>query len=66
MLKLRVEGMSCGHCVSAVRKALEKVPGVEKVVEVSLERGEAIVEGAPKPEELVVAVQEEGYQATPL
>jgi copper chaperone len=25
---IRISGMSCGHCVSAVRKALEAVPGV--------------------------------------
>ncbi|AEB12924.1 CopZ family metallochaperone [Marinithermus hydrothermalis] len=63
MVKLKIEGMSCNHCVMAVTKALEKVPGVEKVVEVSLERGEAIVEGSPEPTQLIAAVEEEGYQA---
>ena len=28
-LDLTIEGMSCGNCVSHVRKALEGVPGVE-------------------------------------
>ncbi len=63
MVKLKIEGMSCNHCVMAVTKALEKVPGVEKVVEVSLERGEALVEGNPEPDRLVAAVEEEGYRA---
>ena len=26
--KLTIEGMSCGHCVMAVRNALESLPGV--------------------------------------
>ena len=28
---LRVEGMSCGHCVKAVTNALDELPGVENV-----------------------------------
>lgn len=39
-----IEGMSCGHCVMRVKKALEGVPGVTKA-EVDLLKGEAIVEG---------------------
>ncbi|SDE80917.1 copper chaperone [Thermus arciformis] len=62
MLRLKVEGMTCNHCVMAVAKALKKVPGVEKV-EVSLEKGEALVEGAADPKALVQAVEEEGYKA---
>lgn len=27
--KLKVEGMSCGHCVRAVTEALQGAPGVE-------------------------------------
>ena len=26
---LTIDGMSCGHCVAAVRAALERLPGVE-------------------------------------
>ncbi|AMA75123.1 heavy metal-binding protein [Thermus scotoductus] len=62
MLKLKVEGMTCNHCVMSVKKALLKVPGVEKV-EVSLERAEALVEGKADPEALIRAVEEEGYRA---
>ncbi len=65
MVKLRVTGMSCEHCVRAVEKALTAVPGVESVVEVSLERGEAIVEGQPEVAALVSAIAEEGYTAEP-
>ncbi|MDM7325041.1 MAG: cation transporter [Thermus sp.] len=62
MLKLKVEGMTCNHCAMAVKKALLKVPGVEKA-EVSLERAEAWVEGKAEPEALIRAVEEEGYRA---
>ena len=65
MLKLKVEGMSCNHCVMAVKKALLKVPGVERA-EVSLEKGEAWVEGKAEVETLIRAVEEEGYKASPL
>ena len=65
MIRLKIEGMSCDHCVGAVAKALEAVPGVERVVEVSLERGEAVIEGLPDVGLLVAAVKEEGYEAKP-
>lgn len=39
---LDVPGMACQFCPITVRKALEKVPGVEKA-EISFERKEAIV-----------------------
>lgn len=39
--KIKIKGMSCQHCVMAVKKALSSIKGIENV-EVSLERGEAI------------------------
>jgi copper chaperone len=66
MTRLKITGMSCGHCSAAVTKALAAVPGVSKVVEVSHERGEALVEGEAAPEALVAAVVGEGYQAEPV
>jgi copper chaperone len=63
MPKLKVTGMSCGHCANAVTKALAAVPGVERVVEVSVPRGEAVYEGHAGAEALVEAVREAGYQA---
>jgi len=38
-----VDGMTCQGCVSSVEKKLGKIDGVEKY-EVSLEKGEAVVE----------------------
>ena len=61
--KLNVTGMTCDHCVRAVSEALAAVPGVSRVVEVNRERGEAVIEGSAALQDLVAAVEEEGYQA---
>lgn len=59
---LHISGMTCGHCEMSVRKALEAVPGVVRVVAVSKDRGEAVVEGAAPLEALKAAVVGEGYE----
>lgn len=59
---LKVDGMTCMHCVGAVKKALEQVPGVE-AAEVSLEKGQAVVTGAADVQDMVAAVREKGYSA---
>jgi copper chaperone len=63
MIKLKIEGMTCGHCVKAVTEALSEVPGVDKVVDVNLQQQEAVVSGNPQPEALVGAIAEAGYEA---
>ena len=63
MLKLKVDGMNCGHCVKSVTEALSGVAGVSKVVEVSLERGEAVVDGSADAASLIAAVEECGFEA---
>jgi copper chaperone len=40
---LKVEGMTCQHCVETVSETVAKMAGIEKV-EVSLEQKEVIVE----------------------
>ena len=60
--KLKVTGMTCMHCVGAVKKALEAVEGVESA-DVSLEPGEAVVNGDADTDSLVAAVTEAGYSA---
>lgn len=59
---LRVEGMTCGHCVSSVQKALEAVPGAQRV-NVDLESGVATVQGPAAPAALVEAVEAGGRNA---
>jgi copper chaperone len=63
MIRLKVEGMTCEHCTKAVREALSSVPGVDRVAEVSLDRGEALVDGEPRTAALLDALVEEGYEA---
>ncbi|MES1937162.1 CopZ family metallochaperone [Salinisphaera hydrothermalis] len=63
MTKLKIEGMSCQHCVKSVDEALSEVSGVDRVVAVRLDEGEAEVEGSAEPNALVAAVEEEGYDA---
>jgi copper chaperone len=64
MTELKIDGMTCGHCVAAVKTALEKVPGVT-AAQVELASGRARVEGEPALDALLAAVQDEGYQAAP-
>jgi len=64
MLKLKVGGMNCGHCVKSVTEALSGVAGVKKVIEVSLERGEAVIDGTANAAALIAAVEESGFEAT--
>jgi len=63
-LTLHIEGMSCGHCLHAVNRALSAVPGVE--IE-SVQMGRAQVrydERTTSPAALEAAVSEAGYRAT--
>jgi copper chaperone len=43
MKTIKIKGMSCGHCVQAVKKALGQIEGVSNV-EVNLDKGEASYE----------------------
>ena len=61
MLRLKVSGMSCGHCVSAVTKAVRAVPAVETVA-VDLEHGEVTVRGTPDERAVREAIAEAGYE----
>lgn len=67
VIELRVEGMTCGHCVQRVTDVLEKAPGVKKV-EVSLDDKSARVtlkkEGAVSAGALIETISEAGYKAS--
>jgi len=63
---LKVEGMTCGHCVMRVEKALEGVDGVKSVT-VNLDSKEAQVQfkgDKVDGDVLVKAVEGAGYKAT--
>jgi copper chaperone len=62
--ELKITGMTCGHCKSAVENALQSVGGVSDV-RVDLANGTAQVDGNADVAALVAAVEDEGYKATP-
>lgn len=59
---IKITGMSCGHCISAVTQSLNKVPGVEKV-DVTPEPQQAVITGNAEVAALLAAIREEGYEA---
>jgi copper chaperone CopZ len=61
---LHIEGMSCGHCLNVVNRALTAVPGV-RVDAVRIGRADVSYdEATTAPSDLEKAVAEAGYQAT--
>jgi len=62
-IELTVKGMTCGHCVASVSRALAECRGVE-AAEVDLSAQRAVVRGeALDNEELLAAVAGLGYEA---
>ncbi len=60
-LNLTIDGMSCGHCVMSVQKALRALDGVE-VSQVQI--GSAALQYDPAKrtvEEILEAVRDQGY-----
>ena len=60
MLILNVSGMTCGHCVSAIIKAVKGLPAVEDV-QVDRDLGEVRVFGQAEEAAVRAAIVEEGY-----
>ncbi|MBI2725840.1 MAG: heavy-metal-associated domain-containing protein [Rhodocyclaceae bacterium] len=67
-IELSVEGMTCGSCANAVRKALARVPGVGQV-DVDLARGRATVtslDDGSHLQDMLDAVADAGYKGKPV
>ena len=64
MEQYHVTGMSCAACSARVEKAVSKVPGVTACT-VSLLTNSMGVEGSASPGEIIRAVEEAGYGASP-
>lgn len=65
-LELNVGGMTCQGCVRTIEKKLSTVSGVE-YAHVNLGAGKCVVEyddARTKPEDLIQAVQQVGFQAS--
>jgi copper chaperone CopZ len=64
MVTLKVEGMTCGHCVSRVQKALDAAPGVlEAKVDLASATAEIRFSAATDAAKLAEIVTEAGYPA---
>lgn len=60
-----VDGMTCGHCVAAVKRALSSVPGVD-VQQVAVGSATVLVDPQQTSvDTLVEAIRDEGYNARP-
>lgn len=60
MLRYQVEGMSCGHCVQAVTKAVKSVaPSAD--VQVDLGARQVTVNGSDNREAVARAIEDAGY-----
>ena len=61
---LAIGGMSCSHCVSAVRSAIE---GVDGATAQSVEIGSATVDLTPEADRaaLVTAIEDAGFDLAP-
>lgn len=64
-LVIDVEGMTCSHCEHAVTRALQSVPGITAVAEVSYATASARVSagGEATPARIEAAVAKAGYRA---
>lgn len=61
---LNVEGMSCEHCVSAITKAVDALPGVAGVA-VDLAAKTVTVEHDPTkspPQKIKAEIEDQGYE----
>jgi len=64
-LILHIEGMSCGHCLNAVNKAIASLDGVE-IGSVKIGRAELRYDPARiHANAIAAAITEVGYRATP-
>ena len=61
-ITLKVEGMTCGHCVKAVTRAVQEQDAAAKV-EIDLAARQVRVQSELGQEQILTAIRDEGYQA---
>ncbi|EZH83481.1 copper resistance protein CopZ [Ectopseudomonas composti] len=64
MQQFKVSGMSCGHCVRAVTRAIQALDQAASV-EVDLAAGLVRVQGNLDAAQIQAAIREEGYEVAP-
>ncbi len=61
-LTMDISGMTCGHCVGSVTRALEKLDGVA-VEQVAIGKANVRYDpGATSPATIAAAIEDEGYR----
>ncbi len=65
MQVFNVQGMTCGHCVKAVTRAVQE-QDAEARVEVDLAGQQVKVQSSLAADVVLAAIREEGYQAQPV
>lgn len=64
MIELNVKEMTCGHCVAAVTRAVKSVDP-SAAVQVDLESARVCIDGRSAAGELIKALEDAGYPASP-
>jgi copper chaperone len=59
-VELKVQGMTCGHCVRAVTAAVRQVDP-DAQVDIDLASGRVSAQTSAQRDQLVAAIQQEGY-----
>ncbi len=63
-LTLKIDGMSCGHCVMTVQKALRALDGVE-VEQVAIGSAQLQYDPAARQvDEIFAAIRDQGFEPT--
>lgn len=62
MQVFNVQGMTCGHCVKAVTRAVQEQDAAAKV-EVDLAARQVRVQSELAQEQILMAIRDQGYQA---
>jgi len=64
MIELKVDDMTCGHCVGRVTRAVKDVDAAARV-DIDLGKKQVRIDSAHGPEEFRAAIAEAGYTPQP-
>jgi copper chaperone len=60
-MEFQIKGMTCGHCVRTVTRAVQAADATAKV-DIDLAAGRARIESAQSAEAIAAAIRAEGYE----
>jgi Cu+-exporting ATPase len=61
---IQISGMTCSSCVSTIEKSLNKLPGVQSVVNLAMESAHIIAPENISEEQIIKTIRDSGYQAS--